>query len=268
LHDRPTTLTVPELDPELTAREVSDFIRAKVDGAGARGVVVGLSGGVDSSLVATLSVRALGADRVLGVLMPTSFTPPEDVEDARALAGQLGIRTKHVNIDRVSEAFFNELGCSSDVERFRSCMANIRARCRMVVLYYFANLECLLVAGTGDRSEALIGYFTKHGDGGVDIQPIAHLYKTQVRRLAEQVGVPQRIAHKPSSPQLYPGHKASDELPVNYEMLDPILVGLFDKGLPPFDVSKLTGVPIHLVERVVKMFNESRHKRESPPKVK
>jgi len=261
-------LTVPELDPELTVREISGFIKERVDAAGARGVVVGLSGGVDSSLVATLCVRALGAERVLGVLMPTSFTPLADVEDARSLAGQLGIRTRHVNIEPMSEAFFNELGCSMDLERFRKPMANILARCRMVVLYYFANLERLLVAGTGDRSEALIGYFTKYGDGGVDIEPIAHLYKTQVRRLAEHVGVPQRIAYKPSSPQLYPGHKASDELPLDYEMLDPVLVGLFDKSLPPAEVSRLTGVLVDLVERVAEMFDESRHKREAPQKVR
>lgn len=256
------------LDLELTVREISDFIKARVQAAGALGVVVGLSGGVDSSLVATLCVRALDPDRVLGVLMPTSFTPPQDVEDAQALAKQLGIKTRRVDIQRVSDAFFRELGCEGDEERFRKPMANIRARCRMVVLYYFANLECLLVAGTGDRSEALIGYFTKYGDGGVDLQPIAHLYKTQVRRLAEQLGVPERIAYKPSSPQLYPGHRATDELPLSYEQLDPVLVGLFDKGLPPIEVSRLSGVPVHIVERVLRMSKDSGHKREPAPKVK
>ncbi|MEM2905583.1 MAG: NAD+ synthase [Candidatus Bathyarchaeia archaeon] len=259
---------MPALDPESTIREVTGFIKTKVETTGAKGVVVGLSGGVDSSLVAALCVRALGPERVLGVLMPTSFTPPQDMEDAKTLAEQLGIRTRRVDIQRISEAFFDELGCKRGEERFRKPMANIRARCRMVVLYYFANLECLLVAGTGDRSETLIGYFTKYGDGGADIQPIAHLYKTQVRQLAEQLGVPKRIAYKPSSPQLYPGHKATDELPLSYEQLDPVLVGLFDKGLTPVEVSRLSGVPVHVVEHVLKMSENSRHKREPPPKVK
>lgn len=262
------TLAVPEFDHEATVHEISTFIRGKVEGARMRGVVLGLSGGVDSSLVAALCVHALGRERVLGVLMPTSFTPPGDIEDARSLAGQLGIRTIEVNIEPICQAFFIELACKGDDESLRKPMANVRARCRMVVLYYLANLECLLVVGTGDRSEAMIGYFTKYGDGGVDIQPIAHLYKTQVRRLVEYLGIPRHIAYKPSSPQLYPGHKASDELPLAYEVLDLVLVGLFDKGLLSSEVCKLTGVPIDIVEHVLRMVYESQHKREPPPKVR
>jgi NAD+ synthase len=259
---------VLRLDFERTTNEIVEFIRKTVKDADAAGVVVGLSGGVDSSLVATLCVRALGENRVLGVIMPMVFTPVQDIDDAKELAGWLGIRTEIVNIQDISEAFSRELGIDQNDLKQRIPMANIRARIRMVTLYYYANLHNYLVAGTGDRSERLIGYFTKYGDGGVDFSPIGHLYKTQVRELARHLGIPDKIAYKPSSPQLYPGHKATDEIPIGYEELDPVLVGLFDRKLPPREVSQLTGVSLKVVEEVLRRFEGSKHKRTSPPMVR
>jgi len=252
------------LDLEDATKEIVGFIRKTVEGAGAAGVVVGLSGGVDSSVAAALCVRALGRDRVLGVLMPTSFTPARDMEDARELARQLGIRTELVNIQDIGEAVFGRLGCDPGEPGQRIPAANVWARVRMVILYYYANLRNLLVVGAGDRSEALIGYFTKHGDGAADLLPIRHLYKTQVRELARHLGVPERIASKPSSPQLYPGHRADDEIPLGYERLDPVLVGLFDRRQSPEQVSRLTGVPLEAVREVLRRFERSRHKRVNP----
>jgi len=257
-----------KLDFEKTTHEIVEFIRKIVEEANAAGVVVGLSGGVDSSLVATLCVRAMGRERVLGVIMPMVFTPAEDIEDAEELAEWLGIRREFVNIQDVSETFFKELRIDHDDLQQRIPMANIRARIRMVILYYYANVHNYLVAGTGDRSERLIGYFTKYGDGGVDFLPTGHLYKTQIRELAKYLGIPEKIAYKPSSPQLYPGHKATDEIPLSYEELDPVLVGLFDKKLSPKEVSRLTGVSIEVVEEVLRRFNTSRHKRACPPMVR
>ena len=255
------------LDFEKSSSEIIGFLRRMVRDAGAAGVVVGLSGGVDSSLVATLCVRALGKDRVLGVLMPTLFTPPRDVEDAQELAEWLGIRTRLVDISDIAKSFFKELRCDRDDPRHRTPMANIIARVRMIVLYYYANLHNYLVAGTGDRSEDLIGYFTKYGDGGADFLPISHLYKTQVRELARYLGIPERIAYKPSSPQLYPGHRATDEIPLEYHELDPILVGLFDYKLSPEEVSRLTDTPLRVVREVLRRFNASKHKRAYPPMI-
>jgi len=257
-----------KLDFEKTTQEIVGFIRKIVEEGNAAGVVVGLSGGVDSSLVATLCVRALGNERVLGVIMPMAFTPLEDVEDAEELAKWLGIRTKPVDVQDVGEAFFEALHIDQNDLQQRIPMANIRARIRMIVLYYYANLHNYLVVGTGDRSERLIGYFTKYGDGGVDFLPTGHLYKTQVRELAKYLGIPDKIAYKPSSPQLYPGHKATDEIPLSYEELDPVLVRLFDQKLPPREVSRLTGVAIEVVEEVLRRFSRSRHKRACPPMVR
>lgn len=265
MEDLPASL---HLNSEDAVKEITTFIKNVVKGANAEGVVVGVSGGVDSSLVVSLCVRALGRDQVLGVFMPTIFTPQEDIEDAKELAQQLGIRTEYVNIQEVGESFVRMLKINKFSSKYRIPLANIWARTRMIILYYYANLNNYLVAGTGDRSEALIGFFTKHGDGGVDFAPINHLYKTQVRVLAEYLGIPKRIAYKPSSPHLYPGHKVQDEIPLTYEVLDPILVGLFDKKLSLEQVSELTSVSIDPIQEIISRHYRSEHKRKCPQGIK
>ncbi len=261
-------IALPRLDYNKATEEICSFIKRIVEEAHASGAVVGLSGGVDSSVVAALCVKALGRNKVLGILMLTDFTPKEDEEDARRLAEQLGIRTEILNIQDVSNKLFGDLSSNPDDSRQKKPRANIYARLRMTILYYYANLNNHLVAGTGDRSEALIGFFTKHGDGGVDFLPIVHLYKTQVRKLALHLGVPEKISNKPSSPQLYPGHKATDEIPLDYDRLDYVLVGLFDRKFPPEEISRLTSIPIKTVEEVLSRFNASKHKRSFPPSVR
>jgi len=251
-------------DFENVTKEILDFIKETVEQAKVKGVVVGLSGGVDSSLVAALCVKALGKDSVFGILMPTVFTPKEDIDDAKRLAQQLEIRTEYVNIQEIGESFSRNLKIDKSCQKRRVPLANIWARIRMIILYYYANLNNYLVAGTGDRSEALIGYFTKYGDGGVDFCPVSHLYKTQVRALAEYLGLPKKIAHKPSSPQLYPGHKAQDEIPLTYETLDPVLLGLFDQELSPRRVSQLTGVSLDIIREIISRHSKSEHKRTCP----
>ena len=253
------------IDLEEAEKMSVEFIRKVVDSSRGSGVVVGLSGGVDSSLAVTLCVRALGRDRVLGVLLPTDFTPREDVEDARDLAEMLEIRTETVNVQSILDAFLDPLNIAGDSPDYRLPKANILARIRMVMLYYYANVNGYLVAGPSDRSETLIGYFTKYGDGAADFFPNMHLYKTQVRELARHLGVPRKIAFKPSSPQLYPGHKTTDEIPVDYDKLDLILVGLFDYKMEPEDVSEATDVSLNTVREVQDRYNRTKHKRVSPP---
>lgn len=261
-------LEVPKLDFESVTKEIVDFIITNVRAARAEGVVVGLSGGVDSSLVAALCVRALGKNKVLGVLMPTSFTPSEDAEDATDLADWLGIRTELLNIQPISDVLFLNLRIDKSSSKQRIPIANVYARVRMIILYFFANLNNYLVAGTGDRSEDLIGYFTKYGDGGVDFLPISHLYKTQVRQLAKHLGIPEKIADKPSSPQLYQGHKATDEIPLDYKNLDPLLIGLFDKKFSSEEVCNLTNIPVDTVDKILHRFNVSKHKRAYPAMIR
>ncbi len=256
-----------KFDYEKILNKILQFIKKTIADAGASGVVVGLSGGVDSTLTATLCARALGKEKVLGVLMPTSFTPPQDVADALELAGLLEIQTKKVDIDSICSSFMKELGVKEDSMAHKIPLANIRARVRMAILYYYANANSMLVAGTGDRSEALIGFYTKHGDGAADFFPIKHLYKTQVRELTKYLGLPEKMAMKPSSPQLYPGHKLSDEVPLDYDRLDPVLVGLFDLKLPPKKVSEMTKISFEVVTEIVKRHEKTEHKRKPPPAV-
>lgn len=258
-------ISVPQIDFKKTVDEVIDFIRRVVEGSGASGVVLGLSGGLDSSLVAALCARALGSEKVLGVIMPAAFTPKEDIEDAIELAKALGIKYTIVKIDDICDSFMRSLGVNPDDPRVKMPLANLRARIRMVILYFYANICNYLVAGTSDKSEYLIGFFTKYGDGAADFFPIRHLYKTQARELAAYLGLPDKIVKKPSSPQLYPGHKLLDELPADYSVIDPILVGLLEKKLTCEEVSRILGVPIRVVEDIARRHLKSMHKRINPP---
>ncbi len=142
---------------------------------------------------------------------------------------------------------------------------NIRARIRMTILYAYANQYNLLVAGTGDRSEILIGYFTKYGDGGADFFPIGCLYKTQVRRFAVFLGIPEKIAYKPSSPRLWKDHLAEKELGLKYEVIDAVLYSLFDKKLSPQQTAEKLGISLEVVERILSRYYSTSHKRETPP---
>lgn len=256
------------MDYEKVVSEITSFIQKIVKQAGVKGVVLGLSGGIDSNLVASLSVRALGSENVLGVLMPTSFTPEQDIQDAKTVADMLSIKTEYIDIDPIVENFFRALRVDQTNVSTKIAMANTRSRTRMIILYYFANMKNYLVAGTGDKSEDLIGYFTKYGDGGVDFLPIAHLYKTQVRKLAEYLGIPKRLAYKPSSPQLYPGHKATDEIPADYDVLDPLLYYLFEEKLSLSEAATKANVNTSLAKEVLRRFHLSAHKRIYPFMVK
>ena len=244
-------------------RAICEFLKRYMEEAEAGGYVVGLSGGVDSSTSATLAVRAVGSGRVFALIMPDlTSTPKEDVEDAKALAEMLGIRFYEVPINPILDRY-RELPYydPKDVVAF----GNIKARIRMTLLYYYANLHNCLVLGTGDRSEILLGYFTKYGDGGVDLLPIGDLYKTQVRVLAERIGVPKRIAYKPSSPRLWPGQMAEGELGVSYEVIDVVFYAHYDLGLKPSEIPEATGVSAEVVKAILDRVKSTEHKRRMPP---
>ena len=243
-------------------KRTSSFISTFVRRSGANGVVLGLSGGVDSSVVASLCVKALGARKVLGVLLFDDETRGSlDFKDAQKLAKELRLKTLELPISdiiKVVERSLRNAGQSST----RLTRANIKARTRMILLYAIANQKNLLVAGTGDRSEILVGYFTKFGDGAADFLPIAHLYKTEVRALASTLRLPYTVVTKPSSPNLWKGQKASDELPAEYEVLDRILIDIFEKHMGEKDVARELGIPRSLVRNTIELNKKTRHKRE------
>jgi NAD+ synthase len=243
---------------------IESFIRHQVESSGRKGVVLGLSGGVDSAVVAKLSADALGPKRVLALGLPAGVGG-EDLRDASDWARSLGIAWRVVDIGRLAETFEDDLKAS---RADRVARGNVRARMRMVVLYFVANTEDRLVMGTGNKSELLCGYFSRWGDGGVDLQPIGDLYKTQVRAMAVALGVPKRIVEKTPTAGLWKGQTDEGELGISYPDLDRILLGI-ELQLEPEAIAEKAGVSAALVAKVERMVAASVHKRKMPliPKV-
>jgi len=255
-----------QINPQLTLSEITLFVRNIFENSRAKGIVVGLSGGIDSTVTASVCVRAIGSERVTGLLLFEKRTiGSADSRDARELAKMLKIEMVEFPIDELSDSFLKNFPAKT---RNRVTLGNLKARIRMASLYFLANARNLLVAGTGDKSEDLIGYFTKYGDGGVDFLPIAHLYKTQVKNLGTHLGIPSQILNKPSSPNLWEGHKASDEIPLDYGALDLALVSLFDFKMDPKEAAVVLGVDEEKLEEILRLYKSSAHKRTYPPMVR
>jgi len=211
------------MDTEQLVEKLISWIRERVLAAGCKGVVVGMSGGLDSSVLAVLCHRAF-PQSMFGVLMPC-YSSQEDEEHARTVASKLSIPTKMVILDGVFDALLKALpGDGAKPNTSRLAKSNLKARLRMLTLYYFANQLNYMVAGAANKSELSVGYFTKYGDGGVDILPLGNLVKGQVRELASFLGIPQQIIDKPPSAGLWLGQTDEDELGLSYEELDRYLV--------------------------------------------
>jgi NAD+ synthase len=204
------------------AGKLVSWIREQVASAGGKGVVVGISGGLDSAVAAVLCQRAFPKG-YLGVLMPCGSIP-EDGEHARLLASSFSIPTELVALDSVLKVLLGVLPAPEEPGLSQCAEANLKVRLRMLTLYYFANQLGYIVVGSSNRSELAIGYFTKYGDGGVDILPLGNLVKGQVRELAQFLGIPQSIIDKPPSAGLWPGQTDEGELGFSYEELDRYLV--------------------------------------------
>jgi NAD+ synthase len=250
----------------MRASEIATWLRERVTAAGARGLVVGLSGGIDSAVVAALCQMA-AADNVVGVILPCDGDPRDDA-DAQLVADHLRIPTLRIDLAPV----YDRLGASlstgvadlppsqpraiitegSDL-RARVPLANIQPRLRMASLYYIANALNYLVAGTGNRCELTIGYFTKYGDGGVDLLPIGSMLKSEVRALGRDLGLPDAIVDKPASAGLWPGQTDEDEIGFTYNELERYLTDRPD------------GVPPALALRIERLVRQTEHKRAMPP---
>src|SRR5712692_2999287 len=252
----------------LSWRQVADSIEKQLANflkeSSCERYVVGLSGGLDSSTAATLAVSAVGKSRVIGLFLPDrQVTPSVDIRDAEKVAKTLGIRTYSIDLTTILSSFSQATPFFQSDSKIAN--GNLRARTRMSLLYYYANLENALVLGTGDRSEILIGYFTKYGDGATDILPLGDLYKTQVRELARFLRVPNSIVEKPSSPRLWIGHTAKEELGLDYELIDLILHGYFDLKLSKPKVARELAVSVSDVQQILQRSKLSGHKRNLPP---
>lgn len=201
--------------------KIEQFIREQAEQSQCNGVIIGISGGIDSAVAAFLSVRALGKEKVFGLLLPSHTTPDENESDAMQVVEKLRIDHARIPISEIIETFGKYL---PEFKEGTLPKANLQARVRMCILYYFANLKNRLVCGTTDASENFLGYYTKYGDGAVDIEPIIHVTKTDLKLIARELGVPERIITKKSSPNLMAKHDAEEELGVQYEFLDKLLM--------------------------------------------
>jgi len=238
------------MNTEQLAERLILWIRDKVLAAGCKGIVVGISGGLDSSVLAVLCQRAF-PQSMLGVLMPC-YSNQEDIEHARTVAGKFSIPIKAVVLDPVFDALLKVLpNDRADPNASRLATGNLKARLRMLTLYYFANKLKYMVAGSGNKSELSIGYFTKYGDGGVDILPLGSLVKGQVKELGSFLGIPQEIIDKPPSAGLWQGQTDEGELGLSYDELDHYLI---------------TGEASNeLKGRIESMIATNSHKRLPPP---
>ncbi|MDA4129012.1 MAG: NAD+ synthase [Thaumarchaeota archaeon] len=240
-------------------RKIVAFIKQKVRDSKTDGVVLGLSGSIDSAVTAYLSVEALGNRRVHGLVLPDQrVTPESDISDAKVVAEELCIETRLIDIAPIHRAFMKNLAADKLAE------GNLQDRIRMSIIYYRANSMNRLVAGTGDKSELSLGHFTKYGDSGVDILPIGDLYKTEVRRLGEALGISRRIISKRISPWLWQGRTVEGELGLTDDVIDEILKLYFEERLSPKSISSRIKLDANVVERILTRCRESAHKRESP----
>ncbi len=253
---------VPDLPPHAEAT-IHAFLRSYVRSEGIEGAVVGLSGGIDSALVARLASDALGKDRVLGVLMPDAVFSDALRKETEQYADALGIERQTVVITSIENAFRAALPDIPD----RVTWGNTKARIRMTTLYALSRERHRLVLGTGNRSEILLGYFTKHGDGGVDLLPIGELYKTQIRALAAQLELPGPIRARAPSAGLWPDQTDEAELGLGYAEIDQILVAL-QQGESVGEIARETALTLETVRGIADRVERNLHKRVPAPMAK
>jgi len=246
------------MESEQVQREAQKFIREKVDEADAEGLVVGLSGGIDSATCLKLAVSALGSEKVVVLIMPGEPSREKNTEDARGLAESLAVERTEIEIDETVESFRESLS----FEPGKEGLGNVRARTRMVYTYALANKENLLVLGTGNRTEFLLGYFTKHGDAATDIAPLLDLYKTEVRQLAKHIGLDSKFIDKKPTAGLWKGQTDEDEIGTSYENMDRILEALVDEEKSVEKASQYLEAEKDVIKRIDDMYRNSEHKRE------
>jgi NAD+ synthase len=238
------------MDAERLTRDLTAWIKGKVTEADCRGIVFGMSGGLDSSVLAVLCQQTL-PQGALGVIMPC-YSDPQDKSHARELAAEFCIQIREVALDEAYDTLLRLLPAyNPNPEISRAARGNLKARLRMATLYYTAQKLRYLVAGSSNRCEIAIGYFTKYGDGGADIMPLGNLVKSEVKELALYLDIPRVIIDKQPSAGLWAGQTDEDEMGISYEILDRYI---------------LTGeAPEGNRNKIEAMIAASSHKRSLPP---
>ncbi|MBE0477557.1 NAD(+) synthase [Candidatus Aerophobetes bacterium] len=238
------------MEPSKVCDKIVEWTKERMKKTRAKGGLFGLSGGVDSSVIAALCQRALG-NNTLALIMPC-HSDPLDVKYAIGIAEKFGIEAKEICLDAIYDTFIQILPAGG-----RLACANVKSRIRMTTLYYFANSLNYLVVGTGNKSEITVGYFTKYGDGAADISPLGGLLKTEVLELAKYLGVPEKIINRAPSAGLWPGQTDEAEMGITYRELDEVIQFLEGKIKVKLSEEKIKKVKV--------LMQNSQHKRESPP---
>jgi NAD+ synthase len=276
MNDDPQQLPDPPVgsihDPSAVESNVLGFLRERVESAGADGVVVAMSGGLDSTVTATLAVHALGPDSVLGLGLPCHKTDASATMEANVVADHLGIEFQRAHLQPLLQGFEQHVAPVLAAEEPRGptptpdrALENTVARLRMLCTYYAANCRNRLVAGTANRSELLLGYVTKYGDGAADMFPLGALYKTEVRALADHLGLPEPIVEKTPTTGRYPGQTDADDLGATYDVVDALLYRVFEDGESVDAVADALDLEASTAHRLVSMCEETAHKRTMPP---
>lgn len=256
------TPSLLEIDFSEAEKRICRFIKEYVENAGVKGIVIGLSGGIDSGTIAALASKAIGGENVTGLMLPEEENfNQKDIDDAKEVAEKFQLQTQICDVSSVLGCLYQSIPVFDPKDKL--CKGNLKARTRMIYLYYYANKLNKIVCGSSDKSESMMGYFTKWGDAAADIAPIMDLYKTQVRKLAIQIGIPKELALKPSTPALWPNQTAENELGMKYEILDLILYGL-ERFIATEEIANQLSIQKAIVEKIKVRWLANEHKRRMP----
>lgn len=263
---RRNMIDLPIFNPNDFIEKASRFIKESVQNAHCDGLVLGLSGGIDSAVVAYLAVRALGSSKVHAYILPSKTTSKQDLEDAKLIKDSLNINGDILSIEDLHQNFLSL--CNNELlPRGNNILAssNLKPRIRMSILYYYAAIFNSLVVGTGNKTELSVGYFTKHGDGGVDLLPIGDLYKEEVFAVAKELGIPDSIITKPPTAGLLPNQTDEKELGMTYPILDRLLYLYLEESESTKKIADKLQINISEVQRIISLYENSEHKRKSIP---
>ena len=247
-----------EQDYSSISNKIQNSLKQKLEEIKSNGVIFGLSGGVDSVVTAYLCANSIKDNTTALILPDSKISPKEETEDAIRVVDELGLNYRLLDINLIHGSY------AKNLEPDDKALGNLSARIRKNIIYYYANAKNLTVLGTSDKTEHLIGYFTKFGDGAADLLPISSLYKNQVRGLAKYLGVSDSIIKKKSSPNLWKNHFAEIELDASYEQIDCVLYCIFDEKISIDETVKRTEIDKSTVEKIYNLYKKSKHKRITP----